>query len=313
MDVHRLVLLALALTLVACRRTETQPTRAPVPRASAEPVVVATDPPPATRPVVADACQPLEGLEERRERDLFVPAAPLPVEGRSYTDGDNVAGHERRWVGPPVPASVPLYVGDAELSALTGAGDGFLAEYRTPVSGACRIDDHGGCKLFVKHFDRCGTETWTVELHAGKSKGAIGYDSAGILYRDGVLYFNEVCDPADVKPKGRCGALVAMDPTTQATKWRTAAMVSSSALLAHDGWIVTVYQYLGQRAHVHVLRASDREIALRQEVEGGLWDLEIAADGHLQLAAFGDSRMHYVMTAWDTAKPRLTRVPGYRD
>ncbi len=42
------------------------------------------------------------------------------------------------------------------------------------------------------------------------------------------------------------------------------------------------------------LRPSDGALGLRMKVESGLWDLGVAADGHLQLAAFGVNHMHYV-------------------
>lgn len=304
--------LGCVIALAACRPTHTPARQPPEPPAAVKPTARHVAPVVATTPgaiAIEPGCRPFDAVKDRHERDLIVPAAPTPEPGASFKVGRNVVGETRRWVGPPVPATVPLYVGDAELSEVQRAGEDFVAVYRTPSKPGCHVTERGACELVAKAFDRCGVATWTVDLGAVMSRE--GLDTHGVLYADGVLYVNEACVPADTKPKGRCGALVAIDPTTGSTKWRTAAMVSSSGLLLHQGLIVTVYMYLGQTAWVHLVRATDGEIVLRQKVEGGNWDLKIAEDGHLQLAAFGDSRMHYVMSAWDTDKPRLVRVPGY--
>lgn len=275
------------------------------------------DPEPAIEPAVeppmeavaTGRCGAIAPVVERHEGDLTVPANPQPGDPGLWG-----FGLPRTWVGPPVPAAIPLYVGTAELVELRPVGDQLLATYDTPGGApGCASAIEQSCPQTIQLFDDCGTRLWSVDpldfFLPGKT--ARGVDN--MLYQDGVLYFDEACRDASTRPKGRCGALIAIDPAAGTLLWRTAAMRSSGPLMIHEGWLITVYHYLGQQSFVHLLRPSDGRIALRKKVEGGNWDFAVAADGHLQLAAFGDSHMHYVMSDWDTDAPKLTRVPGYRD
>lgn len=309
---HRLALLLLVLPACRATATSTQPPVAstPVPAmAKAEPLV---------EPLVERAVEPVDAANrcgaiapvvERHEGDLTVPANPQPGDRGRWGFGE-----PRTWVGPPVPAAVPLYAGTAELVELRSVGDQLLATYDTP-SGApgCPDTFEQSCAQAIRLFDACGTELWSIDPVAFFLRGKTPRRVDNVLYQDGVLYFDEACTIASTRPKGRCGALIAVDPVAGTLLWRTAAMRSSGPLLLHQGWLVTVYHYLGQQSYVHLLRPSDGTIGLRMKVEGGRWDFAVAADGHLQLAAFGDHHMHYVMSDWDTNAPKLVRVPGYLD
>jgi hypothetical protein len=125
---------------------------------------------------------------------------------------------------------------------------------------------------------------------------------------DGVLYFNEACQTYSRDAGGECSSLVAIDPAAGKELWRTKPLVSNGAFMFHGDFIVTIYAFSREGAHLHVLRRRDGQILLRQKIEQGNWDLRVHEDGHLQTAAFGDRHFHYEMIAWDTEKPKLRRV-----
>jgi hypothetical protein len=286
-------------------------TSAPTSATAEEPEVVAklAVTPPVEAVATTNRCGTIAPVVERHEGDLTVPANPQPGErGRWHF------GEPRTWVGPPVPAAVPLYVGTAELVELRNVGDQLLASYDTP-SGApgCADALERSCPQAIRLFDDCGTQLWSIAPGDFFLRGKTARGVETVLYHDGLLYFDEACTDASTRPMGQCGALIAVDPAAGKLLWRTTAMRSSGPLLVHQGWLIAVYQYLGQQAFVHLLRPSDGKIGLRMKVEAGHWDFAVAADGHLQLSAFGDNHMHYVMSDWDTDEPKLARVPGYRD
>ena len=313
-------LLAPALLLLSCQPASSQPTIAPTTGdpVSTTPGMTAEDPKPTPLVVAvappADGCGAAAPIVDRHEHDLTVPAHPQRAEPGTFVSGSLQADNARTWVGPPVPPFVPLYVGAAELAEIRPAGDALLAHYQTPGGGlGCENPFKQTCPQVIRAFDRCGAPTWSVDVRDFFAKGTVARRTEHWLYDGTTLYFDESCVDASTKPKGKCGSLIAMDPSTGKLVWRTAAMTSSGPLLMHDGWLVAVYHYLGQQPFVHLVRPADGKVALRQKIEGGLYDFGVQPDGHLQLTAFGENHTHYVMADWHTDAPKLTRVPGTKD
>lgn len=295
------------------------PEAAPPP---APPAVVAAKPPapappaPAATPAAKPptACDPFADLAPRKEGDLAVPALSGTSDGgrfRSNVEGRLVKGDPRVWTGPAVPTFVPLYRGAAELFLLDRVGDLFVASYRDPYeAGSCSVPGHRNCNYVVAAFDRCGKGQWEIGLNDAMS-ATEHLEVGDVQYEDGILYFVEACQSYSKEAKGKCSAIVALDPTTGKVKWRTKHLVARDGFLLDPQYIVSVYDFSGEPAVAYVIRKTDGKILLKQPVEAGNWDIRVHADGHLQLAAFGDSTMHYEMIDWGTDKPKLKRVPGY--
>lgn len=313
--------IAPVLLLAGCIRSGKPP---PPPEPSPPRVVMA---PVATTPLAArttaaspdppppGACDPYAELEDRQAGDLFVPARPtrdLAAERggrlRSHVRGRLDANSPDMWVGPPVPLFVPLTDGRAELLLLDEADDLLVATYRDPYeAGGCTLRAPGNCDVVVRAFDRCGAPRWRVRLNDHMSRPD-HLEVQDVRLEDGTLYFNEACQSYSREAKGRCSALVALDPAAGALRWRTPHLVSNGRLLLDGAFVVTIYGFSQERPHVHVVRKLDGKVLLKQRIEPANWDLRAHEDGHLQVAAFGDIHHHYERVGWDGDRPQLRRV-----
>lgn len=317
--------LACALALLpACRpRNQPQPIspnpvhHEPAPPIAAPPPIATTPPPPPPTPTLPRGeCDPYRDLEDRRGGELLVPAHPSkPADYRgggrlrTHIDGDLDAGKQRIWIGPPVPAFVPLTEATAELFLLDRDGDTFVATYRAPYeSGSCPLYDARNatnCEYHVKAFDKCGAPLWSVHLNTFFSRRD-HIELQDIHHDAGVLYFNEACQSYSREAGGKCSALVAIDPKAGKLLWRTPHLRSNGEFILHMDYLVSIYGFSGgEKPYVHVIRKRDGKVLIRKRIENANWDLQIHPDGHLQTAAFGPRSIHYTMIGWDTGKPVL--------
>jgi hypothetical protein len=266
----------------------------PIPVVEADPneppltIVQPTSPPesdasPATTaPEIAGppACGFPNGLPEARSAGgLTVPSVParrryeFTGRLRSHTDGALGAKSTRVWVGPPVPAFVPLASGTKELFVLDPAPGGYFALYRDPYdASSCTLGGSKNCESEVAAFDCSGKTSFRVAITPFlSSKNHL--EIQDVRFSRDVVYFNEACQSYSSQAKGKCSSLVAFDPYARKVLWRTSPLVSNNRFKIYDKYIVTGYGFTAEPDFLFVVRRSDGKVMQKVGIPSAHEDL----------------------------------------
>jgi hypothetical protein len=226
---------------------------------------------------------------------------------RSHTEGSLSRGSQRVWVGPPVPGFVPLTDNTAELTLLDATPGGeFLAMYRDPYgASSCTLDDLNNCRFTVKLFGDCGELRWSVALNDFMSRQTY-LEMQDVHLHDGTLYFNESCQSYSRKVKGRCSALVAVDPASNKLLWRSKHLVSNGRFLVHGDYIISGYGFTAEPDAVYLVRRDDGKVLQRVSVPKAPEDFKLVGDDVVEATLYpGDVRRRFHLTGRNGPRPRL--------
>ena len=253
---------------------------------------------------------------ERRGGSLLVRTPPDRVKRtflgrlRSHTDGSLSAGARRVWVGRPVPGFVALTDNTAELTLLDDAPDGELfALYRDPYgASSCSLNDQTNCRFVVKLIGNCGEERWSLHLNQFMSRTSY-LELQDVRLHDGIVYFNEACQSYSSRVKGKCSALLAVDPKTKKLLWRSKHLVSNGRFLVHGDYIVTGYGFTAERDAVYVLRRSDGKVMQRIGVPKAPENFTLRGKDLLDVTIYpGNKVRSFRLKGWTGQSPRLVPV-----
>lgn len=280
---HRASCSLFALALVGCgpppaapsapEPPPAAPTAEPVPPSPAVTIVAQSEPEleprtaePAPPPTPQGSGCSVPPAPERSAGSLVVPSPPAkPARAyagrlRAHVDGALSLQAKRTWVGPPVPAFVPLTSGTLELFLLDPLPDGFFALYRDPYgASSCKLAGNANCAFEVAAFDCSGRTRFRIPLKAHLSRrDELEVQDARML--DGVVYFNEACQSYSRQAGGRCSSLVALDPVKKKVLWRTPALTSNNRFLVYDRYLVTGYGFTAEPDFLFLVRRSDGKV-----------------------------------------------------
>lgn len=212
------------------------------------------------------------------------------------------------WIGPDVPASIPLEVGTSELDLLDPRdGGGWIATYRQRIE-LC-ASPKTNCGALVKLFDAQGTETDSLSLAPYYSR-ADQLEVQDLRVADNVVYFNEACQTYSRDAGGRCSSLVAVDLTTKKVLWRTRSLVSNNELRVVGAYVVTAYGFTGEPASISVVRRTDGALMDRQALPGT--NFEMTTKGKvLSVEVYGKiGTANFALKGFDGPLPKLAPLPA---
>lgn len=275
---------------------------------AAKPVAPA---PPKSAPPESEACKPFNGAAERREGNLLVRTPPSKPRRaflgrlRSHVTGALSKGSPREWVGPPVPAFIPLYEGSAELHLLERSGDDFVAIYRDPYgAGSCMLSSSLNCDFFAVAYDPCGKQRWSRRLNQVMSRTE-HLEVQDLRVADGIIYFNEACQSYARDAQGKCSSLLAYDPVADKRLWRTRPLVSNNRFLVLDDLLVTGYGFTDEPDYLFLVRRSDGKVLFRKYLRTAHRDIRMQADNVLVIKLYSGPDLRLELRGRTTAHPRL--------
>ncbi len=207
------------------------------------------------------------------------------------------------WIGPDVPAFVPLEIASSELDLLDPRpGGGFVATYRERFE-ACGTGK-GNCATLVKVFEADGKESASVSLGPFLSRRD-QLEVQDVRVADGVMYFNEACQTYSREAGGRCSALVALDLASKKVLWRTHSLVSNNEFRVIGPYIVAAYGFTGEPARITVVRRQDGAVMDVRRLPGTNYEMTPSGDV-LSVAIYQNVGIaHFRLVGFDGAAPKL--------
>lgn len=290
---------AVAPSPAATPQSTTEPTPAQAPQQPADP----------------NDCNPFVAPLTRTGGKLTVNAPPRKPQRsvgsrmRTHVEGALSADSPRVWVGPQVPGFVPLAEGTAELFLLGHQSDGsFLAFYRDPYdASSCALSGNDNCAYVATLFAHCGEVKWSISLTDLLSRPD-QLEIQDIQLEDDTLYFNEACQSYSKDAKGKCSALVAVDPVANQVLWRTKSLVSNGVFFISGDYIVAGYGFTAERDTLSIVRRSDGRVMGRQRLPKAPQDIRLLEPGVVEVEVYpGDTTYLFRMVGWDTASPKLVK------
>lgn len=277
---------------------------------SPEPALVATAPTtPAPAPFIACGF-PSGPPPARSAGGLTVPTTPgkrrFEFAGRlrTHTDGSLGAKSKRVWVGPPVPAFVPLSNGTLELFLLDPSPAGYFALYRDPYdASSCKLSAHENCAFEIAAFDCAGKTLFRVPLAGFLSKKQ-RLEVQDARYFAGVVYFNEACQSYSREAGGKCSSLIALDPFTKKVLWRTKALTSNNRIMVYEKYIVSGYGFTAEPDFLFVVRRSDGKVMQKVDLPSAHEDL-IDGPGSIVAQLERGRGLLFRRDGFDGATPKL--------
>jgi len=231
--------------------------------------------------------------------------------------GAYVAGRQYPlWIGPEVPAFVPLEVPGGKLDLLEKTGTVTMALYRADIAKTCSLtsDAKGklqfpNCLTEVRLFDCTGRQIAAVPLNPYFSRPDF-LEVQDIHYADGTLYFNEACITYARDAGGRCSSLVALDPIAKRVLWRTPSLVSNNWFVVAGDYLVAAYGFSGEPPAMRIIRRKDGAIVDTKSLQGTNFEMTVSGDV-LSIEHWNTiNRADFKMSGFNGSSPKLVRVPG---
>ncbi len=182
-------------------------------------------------------------------------------------------GEPRLWVGPEVPAYVPIGFDTLELLRLLPAEGGLLAVYREPYArgpgqpGCAAEAMWQNCKQQARFYRADGNLGWTVDFSAQfpRKDHLVVFDT---LLDGKTLYYNESCQTYAKDARGKCSLVVAVDVSGAAPKqrWRSAPLVSNAPIVKRGPWLLTGYGFSAEKHYLSVIHAASGKLATKVTV-----------------------------------------------
>ena len=223
-------------------------------------------------------------------------------------DGALVMGSPRRWVGPSVPAMMPLGFATLELFRLLPADGGHLAVYREPYARGpgqpgCAADAMWrNCKQEARFYRDDGSVAWLVDF-AARFPRPDQLTVLATLLAGPTLYYNEACQTYAKDAGGKCSQVVAVDVSGAAPKerWRSAPLASNAPIVKYGPWLLTGYGFTAEKHYLTVLNAATGKIVQKLTVAKSPEELKIVGDV-LEVLIYGkDTPLRFSLAGLDTA------------
>jgi hypothetical protein len=255
-------------------------------------------------------------------------------------EGSLVVGDARVWVGPEVPAYVPLGIETAasasrggkasgvtdtrgsalELVRLEPDADGALALYRemyaTMDSPGCPSLAREGtlkwanCLVQARYYDRAGSLRWELDV-SGNYPRKDHLQLVDLVKVGDRVYYNEACATYSAEAGGRCANVVAVDVGGAVPKvlWRSKALVSNAPIVpvgAGARWLVTGYGFTDERDFLVLLDAERGTVVQKVLVKKAPESIVLAADGTLEVLIYdAEVPTRFELVGLDGKKPKL--------
>ena len=200
---------------------------------------------------------------------------------RTHVEGSLEVSGQRRWVGPALPGYVPYSLGTLELFLLDEVPEGHFALYREPYgAGSCTVsvDDARNCRYRLRLYGPDGALAFDLDPGPLLSRPD-HLEIADVRYVDRTVYLNEACQSYAREARGRCSALVALEPREGRVLWRTRPLVSNDVFLPVGDYLVAGYGFTSERDFVSLVRRADGRMLSRVGVRTAPDDLGLADDG----------------------------------
>lgn len=198
---------------------------------------------------------------------------------RALIDGPLTAEGPRQWVGPEVPAYVPIALGTQELMILDEVPEGHLAFYRDPYDvGSCSAANGSVCAYTVSLWAKDGTRRWSFPLNPLFSR-ADQIEVQDVRYAGGTLYVNEACQSYAKDAGGKCSSLLAIDPVAVKVTWRSPFKTSNNRFLVLDRYILTGYGFTAEPDFLFLIRRDTGAVAAKRPISSAHEGMALEADG----------------------------------
>ncbi len=259
---------------------------------------------------------------DRHAGGLTVPVSPVfraDAGGRmrSHVDGSLSGRSTRRWVGPPVPPYVELTLGIEELFLLDPlpASDGIgghLAVYREPYdlrqTGGCgSVETWENCGFTARLYGADGAILWTLPLDPLFSRPR-NLELQDIRFDAGVLYFNEACASYAADAKGRCSALVAVEPASGQAVFRSPPLTSNGRFVLLPEVILCGYGFTAEPDFVYLLDRKTGQRLDRLPVRTAPERYTPVGDDTFAIRLYDDSEVTVQVERRPGKSPRLKRL-----
>jgi hypothetical protein len=321
-------LASLALSLAACSSAPPPEPAPPLPAASAAPALASAEAAPAAsgpgERSPAGTLQPFDpGIPPLRRSGLglVVESPPRPrtmsnaFRGRADVEGQFYGINARYWVGADVPVHVPLVVEDQELLLLDraeapGGVRGHLAFYRQHFSiGSCGGGGVFRCRFLAIFFDEQGQTVWSLPLEPFLSiKQSV--EIHDIRYEGGMLYVNEACfgDAPGKDTRESCGGMVAIEPATGRSIWRSSPRVSEKPFVVLKDHLVAGFSVPVDHSRISLVRRDTGKVVASQLIAAYHESFEAIAGDRIEIAASSRQTMTMALTGLGGPRPGLKVV-----
>lgn len=219
---------------------------------------------------------------------------------------------QTKWIGPDVPSFVPPMSGTRKLDLLIREDSTWVALYKddfqTCTNGG--NDMWRNCSTEARLFDCAGVEKAAVSLNAFMSRKD-HLEVQDIHFKDNTLYFNEACQTYARDAGGKCSAMVAVDPFNKKLVWRTGSLISNNWFVLagpNSDFIVTAYGFTQEPSSIRILRRKDGAVLDTKPLKHTNFEMHLLGSGDVVgVDLWHDiGRVHYKLSALDTASPKLS-------
>lgn len=259
--------------------------------------------------------------EPRRHGDLVVHDPPTArTESTAGTwrrdvEGAMRKGDARVWVGPRVPAHVPVGFGVHELYRLVPAEGGVIAAYFEPYGtaerpGCAATNMWENCSWSLRFYGDDGELVWELDV-SGRFPREDHLALRDFTVADDTLYYNEACQTYSAEAKGKCSQVVAIGvarDTPPAELWRSKPLVSNSDVVVVGKWLVTGYGFTNERDYLYVLDRETGKVAQKVLVKKAPERIELVGEGELDVLLYDAGEPERWTLAPSGRKPGLRRV-----
>ncbi len=211
---------------------------------------------------------------------------------------------DRLWIGPDIPAHIPLEVSELKIDLLDPTPDGgWVATYRERYSVCQARGQDSNCKAIVKIFDKAKL-TASVSLDTYLSRPD-HLEVQDVRYAGGTIYFNEACQSYSSEAGGKCSALVALDPSAKKVLWRTGPLISNNEFRVFDKYIVAAYGFMKEPAAIRIVRRSDGKIMEKQALANTNFEMSSKGDTLSVELYYKFGRANFRMAGFEGDAPQL--------
>ncbi len=212
------------------------------------------------------------------------------------------------WIGPDVPAYIPVEVGTSELDLLDPRAEGgWIATYRERLD-LCGSPERN-CNTLMKLFDRYGSEIDSLALAPFYSRHD-QLEVQDLRVADNVLYFNEACQTYARDAGGQCSSLVALDLASRKVLWRTRSLVSNNEFRVVGPYVVAAYGFTDEPASITVVRRKDGAVMDRHTLPGTNFEMTTKA-GVVSIEVYGTiGTANFKLKDFGGPWPKLVPLPA---
>lgn len=188
----------------------------------------------------------------------------------SHIEGSLRVTDTRTWVGPEVPAHVPVGFDDLELFQLHSFGGEHFAFYRNMFAhdgqpGCAEKNAWDNCRYVGRFYRADGSLRLEIDFNAAMLR-TDHLRVGDFAFAEGTLYYNEPCQTYSKDAGGKCSRVLALDVSGDPPelRWKSGWLMSNAPILVHGDYLVTGYGFTAERDRLVVLdRETGRKVLTR--------------------------------------------------